>query len=164
MKNKKGLYLLLIATLLVWGLIIYRIFFHTGLINSTKEDSSSNVQQLPGSHNYCDTFSLILGYPDPFLKQNSKFRRHQSFLTSKFKGKNALQLNPKVKHSEIEYLGIVKNKDTKKKIGILDIDGSEATVREGFSNKNYSVGAISKVEITLKSGDSSKIIKKKLDK
>ena len=68
MKNKKYIYLLIPLTIVIWGLIIYKIVSYKGdgYESFKKEIKNNNTQDIIISD---DTFSLFLNYPDPFLKQ-----------------------------------------------------------------------------------------------
>ena len=67
MKNKKLTYILVPLVLIVWGLIIYRIF---NTIHNTDDSPLLNtpIATINGEKNtLLDTFSLQLNYRDPFL-------------------------------------------------------------------------------------------------
>src|SRR5688572_18595977 len=68
MKNKKFTYLLGLLVLIVWGIIIYRIFDTV----AGGEDDFTPVQNVKEQKNYtdysvpADTTHLLLNYKDPF--------------------------------------------------------------------------------------------------
>jgi hypothetical protein len=66
MKNKRIIYFLLPAVLIIWGLIIFRAvaFLNRNDRINYKKTSEGLKTQLTGN---VDTFSLLLNYPDTFL-------------------------------------------------------------------------------------------------
>ena len=66
MKNKKNIYFLLPAVLLIWGLIGYRIFNAIQPTTLTQQEVSS-VNFTPKPLVTAERFSLQMDYRDPFL-------------------------------------------------------------------------------------------------
>ena len=111
MKNKKVTYILIPAVALVWGLIIYKVFYYV----KAEPDFSSNVQIMPVKAKkieFADTFSLINDYPDPFLDT-----RYGGYLSENSSGqKKVRQKIEKVEQNwpEISLGGIIVNNKTNK--------------------------------------------------
>lgn len=74
MKNKKALYYLLPVNILVWGFAIYRIVSYGNETNSAAHTVTGKIPEvfvMP----VLDTFSLLLNYPDPFLKNSPNVKK-----------------------------------------------------------------------------------------
>lgn len=68
MKNRKLLYILLPAVVIIWGLILVKVL---SWMNGDKQEQAISVSLPPGrgSNAVPDTFSLQLNYADPFTLQ-----------------------------------------------------------------------------------------------
>lgn len=67
-KNKKSLYILIPLTLMVWGIIGYRILNHVRSEDNTVVYSKTNISDANLFENTPDTFFIENNYADPFLK------------------------------------------------------------------------------------------------
>lgn len=137
MKSKTTTYALMTGVAFIWGVVFYKIF--TGL--NSEEDSSyvaptkKTVQKLDTKEE--DRFVLLGSYRDPFLGLTS---RPQSYMASysdaqmtrpvKKKAPKPVIEEVKIDWNFIDYIGIVYNKDTKKKVGLLNISGKDYMVNE----------------------------------
>lgn len=67
MKNKKNIYFLLPAVLIIWGILIYKVI--VGLNPSTHQNQTTEVvgQFIPKTLKQSETFTLKADYRDPFL-------------------------------------------------------------------------------------------------
>jgi hypothetical protein len=147
MKNKSVTYVLIGVVVLIWGVIFYRI------IHAATEDSSegstaptrplvsNNVQEVE------DTFELIAHYRDPFLGKTTFYSNddQRAGLTRKKKTSAAKTIlpTPAIDWSFIAYLGTIRNKQLKKEVGILRINGNETIV-----GVNDRVGDVTVLKIT----------------
>ncbi|NUM51261.1 MAG: hypothetical protein HUU48_09105 [Flavobacteriales bacterium] len=130
MKNKKALYYLLPVNILVWGFAIYRIVSYGNETNSAALTETGKIPEvfvMPVP----DTFSLLLNYPDPFLKKSSNV-----FKTSSANKIQHKETSKKVETTEkkqalikqlptIVYKGMVRNQKTEKAIALVSIEGKE---------------------------------------
>lgn len=126
MKNKKVLYLLIPASVLIWGNIVYKIY--TSMYG---EDAGAIVFESPKIVNSIeeelnDTFSIDPNYRDPFLgktlKNNSASENstHPVVSTSEsFTNKS----NSKIQMPTIIYGGLIKNKKSNKQFALIQING-----------------------------------------
>jgi hypothetical protein len=133
MKNKSATYILLTGVLAIWGLVFYRVF--AGI---DSEDTPAFVLSQKKSVQVVtqkeeEVFVLLANYRDPFLGGTSKAISNPS------SGKNSSGQLKKVKvkkeeevidWSFLDYVGIIFNKETQKKVSILAISGKEYMVND----------------------------------
>ena len=109
MLKKKSIFILLPLTIIVWVLISYKIFISLGSGDNQmkKNPSTNNIQT--NEVILDESFSLLLDYPDPFLKQISANKNEfkQDFNNRKNKVLNLESVWPSIK-----YFGLIKNKKT----------------------------------------------------
>lgn len=135
-KNKKLTYLLICAVAIVWGIILYKVFFNESDADYQPGNQSVKVihepydQYLPKN----DTFRLALNYRDPFLGE--------VYVAPQPKTQAAvvqMNLNPPppppapVDWSFIKYSGYMINPKTKKLVSIMVVNEKERMVAEGES-------------------------------
>ncbi len=115
-------------TLFIWGMIIYKIFFHT----STPEESLAFVQNTTIKKNASalpDTFELRLNYADPFLK-NEKRVIPVNTQTTKKKVEAKPQKNTEVVNfPAIKYGGLIKKEGHE--LAIVSINGFSNFIKAG---------------------------------
>jgi hypothetical protein len=137
MKNKKLTYILLPLVILIWGAIVYKV-----LANYFENDSSSlnskNDDITSVKISKTDTFSLMLNYSDPFLKEGVSVSTlpvpdysqskpvKQIAATVKEKKDNTIVTWP-----AIIYSGLIKNKLSNKTCSIIKINGAEHLMNVG---------------------------------
>ena len=130
MKNKKIAYLLLPLVIFIWGAIAYKII-RNYLGNNSPEILFNQNENIIQSKNKIDTFSLLLNYPDPFLKNQvaSNYQpsnnNPQKTTTNKTTTANNKKENNPVKWPTILYCGNIKNKNNNKICSIIKINGTE---------------------------------------
>ncbi len=139
MNQKRLLYVLLPAVLLIWGIIIHRILQAVG-----GEDTLA-LTHLPAqvgqqlSPTTSDTITLLANYPDPFL--NSSRKASETGTTASFADRPALRPTAAVKVSspppasippfpEVVYLGLIQNGKSSRKVALLKIAGKEYFMEE----------------------------------
>lgn len=131
MKNKKLIYILIPLTVIIWGVIVYRIISQ---IRRNPEPVYNKTDMIDGfqSKQPSDTFTLKLDYTDPFLDRNlrgrpsirSAYERQDNPVpapaTSVTKPQSTDQT---VLWPVIRYGGIIENTDSKQEICLVNIDG-----------------------------------------
>lgn len=126
MKNKKLLYILVPAVLLIWGSIAYRAIsylnVHRGdqkfLVKKQKQGSLITVN---------DTFTLLLNYPDPF----GHLSRPNSF------SKQSITQRRNCKWPQVQIYGIIsKGKTEEGTLVSLRIDKQDAIIKVGEKIQN----------------------------
>jgi hypothetical protein len=135
-KNKTMTYLLICAVAMVWGIIVYRVFF-----NDTEEDDLNGVVTTKAVHEPYDqyvakndTFHLALNYRDPFL--GKMMVTPAGVKVSSPKPVNRMPpkpIPPALNWETIRYTGYITNPTTKKVVAILSVNGMERMTAEGES-------------------------------
>jgi hypothetical protein len=131
MKNKKLTYLLIFIVLVVWGLILHRVFAAT----SGNEDEGLPLAVTPAKEAYNDfeipkdTTRLLLNYRDPFGLV--KFKDTVALKTVVHKDLIRLKVIPAINWNFIQYSGYIRNPSSKKLIALLTINGKNEMLSEG---------------------------------
>jgi hypothetical protein len=134
MKNKKLTYFLGFAVLMVWGLIIYRVFAAAGGDDSEKGPAVTAVLQKEPYNDYTmvkDTTRLLLNYRDPFglVKQKDTAELPLKRILQK-RGLSST-LKPAFNWGFIRYSGYIRNPGSKKLIALVSINGKDEMFSEG---------------------------------
>jgi hypothetical protein len=149
MKNKKLTYVLGLAVLIVWGLIIYRVIAVAGSDSADITVAAAPVKKEP-YNDYAvpkDTTHLLLNYRDPFglVKQKDTARASPGH-----NHKIAIMApKPVFNWGFIKYSGYMRNPGSKKLLAILTINGRSVNMIEGET--------IDKVKLLRNMGDSVKV-------
>jgi type II secretory pathway component PulC len=128
MKNKKMLYLLIPGTLIVWGLIIFKI-----INNMHSEEGPASQHLLAASatvENVSDTFSIHPDYRDPFLGKIIQ-RTDLSDRPAKINVPVIPVVKAPTPWPTIVYGGIIKNQKLNKEMILLQINGQDFMVKSG---------------------------------
>ncbi len=138
MKNKKLTYFLVFIILIVWGIIIYRIFDSVG---GNDEDNLQTTSAKTVKEPYNDftipkdTTHLLLNYRDPFglvkFKDTVKLT-----VENHHKSMGPLTVKPAINWSFIKYSGYILNPASKKLIALVSINGKNETLSEGDTKDN----------------------------
>lgn len=131
-------YVLGLVVLIVWGMIIYRIFDAV----SSSDDSPMTptiTHQKEAYNDYAipkDTIRLLLNYRDPFgiIKPKDTVEIPIKKLIHK-SGIN-LSAKPVFNWNFIQYAGYIRNADSKKLIALVTINGKNETFSEGEKKDN----------------------------
>jgi len=149
MKNKKLTYVLAVAVLVVWGLIIYRVVAAAGSDNDDVPVVAAPIKKEP-YNDYAipkDTTHLLLNYRDPFglVKPKDTIRISPAH-NHKIAG---IVPKPVFNWGFIKYSGYMRNPGSKKLLAILTINGRSVNMAEGET--------IDKVKLLRNMGDSVKV-------
>ena len=121
MKNKKNLYILLPAVIIVWGLLIYKII--NGLSPSSQQvKATESIGQFKPKRPEQQTtsFSINADYRDPFL---GTFENKKKIVT---KGKNVpIVQKVSVPFPSIVYKGIVSPIGKNEKVFLIVVNGQQ---------------------------------------
>ena len=132
MKNKKLTYFLIFIVLVVWGMIIYRIFDAAG----GNDDTTPIASVKPAKEPYNDftipkdTTHLLLNYRDPFGLIKLKDTVGLAVVHHP-KSKVQLISKPAMSWSFIQYSGYIRNPSSKKLIALVSINGKNEMLLEG---------------------------------
>jgi len=145
MKNKKYTYILFPLVIIVWGAIVYK-----GIAYYLENDSSSGVDKIEElttlKINQADTFSLLLNYADPFLKESVSelpVPVYENSPTLSVKKSTVIvkekKDNTPITWPTILYCGIFKNKQNDKICSIIKINGTEHLMKVGDTYSDVSL-------------------------
>lgn len=157
MKNKKMLYILIPGTLLVWGLIIYKIFLgaHSdeGTIFAPVTVSKVNEDVIS------DTFSISPMYRDPFLgRVQGGHSDNSKPLIPKTPVMPVVDV-PKV-WPNIVYGGIIKNQNLKKELLLVEINGQSHAMKVGETIDGVLISKAFRDSVEVQFSKEKKIIRK----
>jgi len=150
-KNKKTTYILLPVVLLIWGAIVYKVFF----ANATQEEDIA-ITAMPMQHaavsDSAFSFTIQNNYRDPFLS-HTYVARSKPVQKKAPKPKEPKKIEqPKViVWPKVEYMGTVEGKDAK--FGLVLIDNATTMVAEGDRVKKIDIIKIYADSIRLKNAD-----------
>lgn len=105
MKNKKNIYLLVPAVLLIWGIVGYKIYATLNATNDVVMDDNNAIEFKPEEIKDVEKFSISVNYRDPFL---GKLVNNTKKISNSVKKK----VKPIVIFPEITYNGMVSPKET----------------------------------------------------
>ena len=145
MKNKKNTYILLTATLLVWGVLGYRIFSTVNPSNKKQQIALVSNSFKPQLGQESEEFIINTNYRDPFLGRLSKKKIVKSKKTTK-----VITKTPKVPFPSIIYKGVISEKGNKGQVFLINIDGQQFFFKKNSTHK----------EVKLLRGDAKQVILK----
>jgi len=160
MKNKKLIYVLIPLVLFVWGVIIYRVF------NTINNNESPQLMNKPiaiadeRKEFLNDTFSLRLNYRDPFLGKLLKTVTTAGGNKKKELLKTPLKTEAAIVWPVIVYGGVIKNQNSNKLWGFVQINGQVNIVKEGDVINEIQVKKIMKDSIEVQFGKQKKFVYK----
>lgn len=129
MKNKKLLYILVPLSLIIWGLIFYRIF--TGLKNTDIPDTTRPAFKARQETPLKDSFTLVANYRDPFLGGNVIVAKPQTTSSSVGKRQFISTTTTPPPLPDVQYFGIISNAGNRNKVGLIKIQGRDFLLKEG---------------------------------
>lgn len=163
MKNKKLLYVLIPAVLLVWGIIIYKIVAPASL-----EENTTGLQNIQFASNstteiLSDTFSINPNYRDPFLSKEVK-----KSIPSENKVSNVVAApavikkitEPSIKWPALIYSGLIKNQKSNKQLVLISINGQSSSIKIGEVINGIELMKVFKDSIEVKFGNEKKFVVK----
>jgi hypothetical protein len=161
MKNKKVLYFLFPATLIVWITIFVRIYNTLNPTSEIKISTLNDSKEVQASQMVSDTFSIDNNYRDPFVGDKIILK------TNNASSNNFNPIKPVVpipkKESlwpKILYLGMIKNQKSNKQLVLVQINDNLETMKIGDLNNNIQVCKIFKDSIEVMFGKQKKFIRK----
>ncbi len=143
MKNKKNIYFLLLAVLVIWGVLGYRIYTSLSPNSTTEVDKLSVSEFKPQKLEDARTFSITANYRDPFLGLIMKKKVVKPYVKRPIKNKVEEKPFP-----TIVYKGLVSASGKKEQVFLISING-----QQHFFKKN----AV-KNEVKLIKGSSNEVI------
>ena len=164
MKNKKLIYILLPLVIIVWGLIVYRIFFE----GKTKPENISSVAKpliKESSKKEKSTYKLIANYRDPFL---SNIKQNVVSLEDKKEEKNVTSSNlrrrrttvSRTRWPEILYGGFIESDKDKKITILLSIKNRDYLAQQGDTVEHIFIKTFYADSLVVAYNDEEKTLKK----
>ncbi len=143
MKNKKNIYILAPAVLIIWGLLIYKVV--AGLNPSVPE--AKQIEQLgqfsPKEFEEAESFTISNDYRDPFLGTFEKKKR------TKRRTKPTVQ-EPETPFPSVIYKGIISPKGKNEKVFLVQINGNQHLFKKNNIFDSVKLLKGNAKEITLK--------------
>lgn len=154
MKNKKSIYFLLPVVLIIWALIIYKVFNYRSGESKNNLVLQDNIKHAR-ENTIADTFSLKLDYPDPFLKKPYKIKQQATVLQ-----KPRLLKNNTVNWPEMHYYGLVKSRINGETAISVDIERTNYILTQNEVVYGMRVISITTDSIVVKKQGETKTIRK----
>ena len=164
MKDKRLLYVLLPAVVIIWIVIGYRLY---GAMKGDDFAPSSTRMIAPVVDNErSEPYRLQLNYADPFLKKESKvfkaagepLSRQTSSLPAVSQKTTNVSLT--VDWNNLAYFGMIENTKTTHRVGIVTLNGVRKLVRESDRIPPFAIERILKDSVKVRSGQETKYIVK----
>jgi len=141
MKNKKNIYILLPAVILVWGLLAYKIFFAVKSTNDVVEQLTVSKFK-PKVVEETATFTISANYRDPFLGTMEQKEVPKKRATGVTKKKSVTPF------PTIRYNGVISSQD-KKQVFLITINGEQFFFSKRATHKEVKLLKGSKKEVVL---------------
>ncbi len=154
MKNKKGVYLLVILIAAIWAFIIYR-FFASSSSATNPELHSTFIAPVLNS-NASDTFSISANYRDPFLGRTEAKILHKG-PTVPAPPKKAIE---PLKWPTVTYGGMIKSRKSNSQLCMVVINGQSSFMKEGDVNADVQLRKVYKDSIEVVFQKEKRVVKK----
>ncbi len=118
MKNKKNIYILAPAVVLVWGLLIYKIVAGLNPSVDTTPTSETIVEFKPKSFKQAESFTIAADYRDPFLGTFKKKTKKRSRV-------KPTPEKPTTPFPNVVFKGIISPKGKNEKVFLIQVNGNQ---------------------------------------
>jgi type II secretory pathway component PulC len=142
MKNKKNIYILLPAVLVIWGLVGYRIFSAVSPKTTTKEQNTVYTFT-PKPLNEQEHFTIQADYRDPFLGTLVSLKKMQQLVK---KVEKPISKEP---FPVIEYKGLVSGNDGANQVFIISVNGQQYFYKKNAIHGNVKLLSGNKKQVVL---------------
>lgn len=161
LKNKKLLYILIPGTLLLWGIIIYKIYT---VVGGNHDDQQTEHQKYTSNEStgiISDTFSIHSGYRDPF-NEGKVIQNKTPHAEINTKAPEAKQVPKTLITSwpQISYSGMIKNQNSSKQLALIQINGKTVSMKIGDVVDGVQLSKVYRDSIEVKLGKEKKFISK----
>jgi hypothetical protein len=149
MKNRKLLYLLVPLVIILWGVIIVKIFRHFN--QSSMETPIVAVgSNLSDENQIADTISIIANYSDPFLERNIiSTSDRPNELAVKDNANQKQNLNVSITWPKVQYKGMIINNGNNNVLYLINIDGKNHLLKKGSLADNIILSKVFKDSIVI---------------
>ncbi len=150
MKGKPVTIALLVAVLMIWGGVIYRVVDATGGEEYTLP-VAPRIAPMDTTQTAMDSFALVADYRDPFLGRFHREHRRRTTTAPVVKRQQPIKPAPKKEEPKpapkinwafLKYGGIFHNKKTGKITGMVRVHNKDFMVAEGDSVMQVAIKAI----------------------
>lgn len=143
MKSKKNIYILLPLVLLIWCVIVYKIYVTLHKPEEKVVYQASGAIQMLAADTVSQDYALILHYPDPFRTQNFQ---PKAMSTPEIAGglDEETQTAAVVEESlpDIQYSGMIEHAISADRVAMLVVDGKAIMAKVGKFSEDIQVKAI----------------------
>ncbi len=158
MQNKKALYLLIPAVIIIWGIIAYKIIIGLNSDDNIMPADFSTKQTNKVRQETSNNYTLIASYRDPFLgivQKTTSVINHDTIKRNIIKPIQKTE----ILFPNIVFFGCIKNKMSNKEFAIIKVDGKERTMGIGESEQGIEIKKIYKDSIVISFNNVLKTIK-----
>jgi hypothetical protein len=155
-KNKNLLYILILGTLLIWGVILYKIM---NVIGSEKDELNSEknyIAMVDKNESLPDTFTILANYTDPFLGKLPSTEKKSTPLKV-VELQKPIVITP---WPAIVYLGVIKNQKSNKQFVMVQINNQSNAMKLGEIIEGVTLLKVYKDSVEVKFNKEKKFIKK----
>ncbi len=143
MKNKKNVYLLLTITIIVWGLIGFKVYQKLFPVSSSDEFTFEQAHQRSADSIFNRAYTLNLNYPDPFLRSLMKVTKP----SNTYSERKTILSQKEPDWPNIVYYGYVNKSD--KPQASLQIDQNFVLVKENQKINEWNIVQITQDSIMI---------------
>lgn len=162
MNNKKTVYFLLPAVVVIWAIIGYRII--NGLSAEPPQKKYYQVEQVKQVAIDTMSYPLSLNYRDPFYTAYTPKAVTKKIVKTKSAPKKApskrIIKSSSVDWSKVKYFGMIKDPKSQKQSALLIINGSYQYVAPGMIIDEFEIKSITSDSVGMVSDDELKYIRK----
>jgi hypothetical protein len=159
MSNKYLKYFLLIGTVIVWGIIGFRILSGFGSIQKPipiKSDTEKIIFPMEE-----DTLTIQADYSDPFIPEPDSLTDPDSKSNEIKKMSHPIDSTKlKPDYSFIKYVGLISGSSKKSRVAIINFRGDDLMMKETDKIQGFTLKSIAKKELTFISNGISFQIKR----
>lgn len=167
MKSKGVTYVLAVLVIIIWGTIVYRVFFHTEEMEIYENVNVPEFSDKPLDHE--SDYQLQLDYSDPFhvsaskksnpvVTTQDKNRKTTQKANNKPHNTNSSVQNLNIEWPQMKYGGLIVSNNNR--TAIININGKSCFLTEGQSIEGITITSITSESITVTYKNHSKTINK----
>ncbi len=142
MKSKKNIYVLLPLVLLIWCVIVYKLYLTMHKTEDKIFYQEDRVALEPQADTLSLHYALLINYPDPFALQH--FQRKEVITTQELMP--ALEeIKPEDTEEplpDIQYAGMIEHAVSAHRVAMLIVDGQSLMVKAGTYSNELQIKAI----------------------
>ena len=149
MKSKNLRLILIVLTIIIWGIIIFRIISYVQK-PKMKIGSDQQISFEKSKFENKDTFQIVANYKDPFLSKAKNISSYQNTSSdnsnpnkpSATETTYLKEIKKEVSWPGISYNGVIFNPKSQKQTGILSINNKNILVMKGNTYENIFIEMI----------------------